>query len=60
MTFGEMLVFTNRFKEIVNGQKELKANRLEALSDDLLTFCDIENDVFAKQLFCTVVEEMHS
>lgn len=60
MTFGEMLAFTNRFKEIINGSSELKFSRLKALSDDLLTFCDIENDVFAKQLFSALVEEMHS
>lgn len=58
MTFGEMLAFTNRFKEIINGSSELKFNRLKALSDDLLAYCDSENDVFAKQMFCTVVVEM--
>lgn len=60
MTFGEMLAFTNRFKEIVGGPSELKFSRLKALSDDLLTYCDMEDDIFTKQMFCTVVEEMYS
>lgn len=60
MTFGEMLAFTSRFKEIVGGPSELKFNRLKALSDDLLTYCDMEDDIFTKQMFCTVVEEMYS
>lgn len=60
MTFGEMLAFTNRFKEIINGSSELKFSRLKALSDDLLTYCDMEDDIFTKQMFCTVVEEMYS
>lgn len=60
MTFGEMLAFTSRFKEIVGGPSELKFNRLKALSDDLLAYCDMEDDIFTKQMLCTVVEEMYS
>lgn len=60
MTTGEMLAYTDRFKEILNGTKELKVTRLKSLSDDLIAYCDLENDAFAKQLFCTVVEEMHA
>lgn len=60
MTVGEMLAYTKRLKEIVNGPKELKINRLKTLSDDLLAFSDVSNDTFAKHMFCTVIEEMYS
>jgi hypothetical protein len=60
VTTGEMLAFINRFKEIINGSSELKFSRLKALSDDLLTYCDMEDDIFTKQMLCTVVEEMYS
>lgn len=56
MTVGEMLVFSNRWKEILSSKHpEIRQARLEVL------LLDIEdayaNDVFASQLFTSIAEQ---
>jgi hypothetical protein len=52
MTTGEMLIYTNRFKEIMNGPNSLRDSRLANLMSDLEIAYHIpasRNENFEKQ-----------
>ncbi|MGG3798948.1 hypothetical protein [Metabacillus fastidiosus] len=60
MNFGQMLHYTNRFKDIVASNNSVKNDRIDSLMSDIdhVFDCFGENpDHYAVQIYCTVAVE---
>lgn len=60
MTIGEMLAWTERYKDITTSvsTKHLRRSRLTSLGADIRINYEVGKDAFATQLYETVAEEL--
>lgn len=58
MTFGEMKQWNDRFQDILSTDLSLRNNRLEAMSNDLVTTYQDVDDYHAAMMYLAISDEV--